>query len=718
MKRMLWLLVLGIVLLASLSSSQTVSVFSTVYTPPGDPDGPRSGTMFVPAVGNGIGVVIAHGQGATQQSTSGWRDTLAAHGYVVMSIDYPDFGVYPKASRAAKLAVQFLRRSALQFGITTNKIVGVGMSQGAITWGEAIIWDNDHEYFQTDSTIDDHLDAAILLYGLYEYDWSDPGNRAYFSNDSLHYVKGACLKHVSNITTPVLLQHGLGDASVPFQGSVLLFDSLVAQGKVSQLQLFPGQAHGFDVFYPAGAFTPAGLIAKDTALAFLRRTVAPALKVRVSSSSIDFGPLLLSASDTVTLRVDNIGRDPLNLHSVSNGRSEYKLVNLPSLPMAIQPGNSVKFKVAFQPGGDGAVNDTLNLGSDDTLHPVVKISLQGKGIGSISSASAGVLYTTSPGLPDGYLLSLSVVDGTVDTIGPLGVPDIGGLSIRHADGIIYGTSMTPHSTGLYQISATSGQAALIRRFPIGYLGALAFSPGDTLYGAATTGTLYRSDPGFGRTDSLGTSVRLAHSGLSFRPGNGELWASVRTPTDSIYRLTRENGEATPVGATGFNALTSSIAFDPSGMLYGLIDNGTGEDYLAAIDTLTASGSVIAGPLSVNYLHAIAMITIGLPVSVHDRDLSVAPLTFNLSHNYPNPFNPSTVIKYTVGGAGGQGPGVSDVSLVVYDVLGREVAVLVNERKAAGTYEVTFDGSGLSSGSYVYRMTAGSFVQSRKMTLVK
>ncbi len=95
-----------------------------------------------------------------------------------------------------------------------------------------------------------------------------------------------------------------------------------------------------------------------------------------------------------------------------------------------------------------------------------------------------------------------------------------------------------------------------------------------------------------------------------------------------------------------------------------------------------------------------------------------PASYALMQNYPNPFNPLTVINYTIGGTGGQGPGVTDVSLVVSDVLGREVAVLVNERKAPGTYQVSFDGSGLSSGMYIYRLTAGSFVRSRKMLLLR
>ena len=95
----------------------------------------------------------------------------------------------------------------------------------------------------------------------------------------------------------------------------------------------------------------------------------------------------------------------------------------------------------------------------------------------------------------------------------------------------------------------------------------------------------------------------------------------------------------------------------------------------------------------------------------DPENGESPSEFTLFQNYPNPFNPTTVISYQL-------PGVSNVKLVVYDLLGREVSVLVNERKNAGSYEVQFDASGLASGVYVFRLTAGSFVQSRKMVLVR
>ena len=70
------------------------------------------------------------------------------------------------------------------------------------------------------------------------------------------------------------------------------------------------------------------------------------------------------------------------------------------------------------------------------------------------------------------------------------------------------------------------------------------------------------------------------------------------------------------------------------------------------------------------------------------------------------------------GAGVSGLGTSKTSLIVYDLLGRQVAVLVNEKKAPGNYEVQFDGKGLASGVYFYRMQAGDFTQTRKLCLIR
>jgi len=89
----------------------------------------------------------------------------------------------------------------------------------------------------------------------------------------------------------------------------------------------------------------------------------------------------------------------------------------------------------------------------------------------------------------------------------------------------------------------------------------------------------------------------------------------------------------------------------------------------------------------------------------------SPSEYSIAQNYPNPFNPSTKIKYSV-------PQSSNVVLKIYDVLGKEVATLVNEEKPVGSYEVEFNPSSLTSGVYFYKLQAGSFVDTKKMLLLK
>jgi 5-hydroxyisourate hydrolase-like protein (transthyretin family) len=84
---------------------------------------------------------------------------------------------------------------------------------------------------------------------------------------------------------------------------------------------------------------------------------------------------------------------------------------------------------------------------------------------------------------------------------------------------------------------------------------------------------------------------------------------------------------------------------------------------------------------------------------------------NFQNNFPNPFNPSTTIRYQI-------PQDGIVTLKIYDILGNEVTTLLNEEKAKGRYEVNFNASQLASGVYIYKIQAGDFVSSKKMILLK
>ncbi|MBC8484939.1 MAG: T9SS type A sorting domain-containing protein [Bacteroidetes bacterium] len=88
-----------------------------------------------------------------------------------------------------------------------------------------------------------------------------------------------------------------------------------------------------------------------------------------------------------------------------------------------------------------------------------------------------------------------------------------------------------------------------------------------------------------------------------------------------------------------------------------------------------------------------------------------PVAYDLSQNYPNPFNPTTTINFSI-----SKPGL--VTLKVYNVLGKEIATLVNDPKVAGSYSVNFNGENLSSGVYFYRLEANDFVAIKKMVLTK
>ena len=97
--------------------------------------------------------------------------------------------------------------------------------------------------------------------------------------------------------------------------------------------------------------------------------------------------------------------------------------------------------------------------------------------------------------------------------------------------------------------------------------------------------------------------------------------------------------------------------------------------------------------------------------IYENFNEIKNIDFHLSQNYPNPFNPTTVISYQL-------PVISKVQLKVYDVLGREVATLVDEEKPAGSYEVEFNGEGLTSGVYFYHLKAGDSCLIKKMLLLK
>ena len=157
-----------------------------------------------------------------------------------------------------------------------------------------------------------------------------------------------------------------------------------------------------------------------------------------------------------------------------------------------------------------------------------------------------------------------------------------------------------------------------------------------------------------------------------------------------------------IGGYGMSDATGafSISMVSAGTYSLVVDK---EGYSSSTSSLPVSG------MSYNVPVADVTVTSESPTSVPQSNAS--PLTYQLEQNYPNPFNPTTVIQYSL-------PQATNVTLRVFNILGQEVATLVNALEPAGTYRAVLDGHALASGVYIYRLQAGSFTDAKRMVLVK
>ena len=251
--------------------------------------------------------------------------------------------------------------------------------------------------------------------------------------------------------------------------------------------------------------------------------------------------------------------------------------------------------------------------------------------------------------------------------------------------------------------------------------ALAINANGTIFSGgwySNGGCIFRStDNGASWINTLALSYYNIVNKLEISP-TGHIFAV--TSYNIVYRSTDNGEQWTQMGGLPTSWITT-LAINTSGYIFagtygeGVFRSTDDGVNWTAVNTGLTSDSVASIAINPNGI-IFAITTDGLFRSVQSttsvRELSAdTPISFSLNQNYPNPFNPTTTIQFHISKS-------SFVNLKVYDFLGNEVVTLVNEEKSIGSYEVEYDATGLSSGIYFYKLQAGSFVETKKMILLK
>jgi photosystem II stability/assembly factor-like uncharacterized protein len=198
--------------------------------------------------------------------------------------------------------------------------------------------------------------------------------------------------------------------------------------------------------------------------------------------------------------------------------------------------------------------------------------------------------------------------------------------------------------------------------------------------------------------SVDTGYAATNLGIFKTTDAGLTWNNILPTAQTLFSINIKNEVGFAVGASGLIYITSN-----RGLNWTLMTSPVTTQDLLRVFVVSNTLAYAVGTSGT--ILKCEVITGGI------EEESVSPKEFTLSQNYPNPFNPVTNIIFRIADFG-------FVSLRIYDLLGNEVATLLNEEKPAGNYELQFDASNLSSGVYLYRLSAGNFTEIKKMVLLK
>ena len=466
---------------------------------------------------------------------------------------------------------------------------------------------------------------------------------------------------------------------------------------------------------------------------YWRVTSSSALAKANTSATVNFTTKL--AAPTLSSPVDAVVNQALNV-SLSwgsvTGADEYTLeVNTAS--------NFSGTAIDLQPQPQSGTSKTLG-GLNNNTEYFWRVTASSS-TSNTSDVSSVFSFTTILATTDGWVLQKSITTVLLDVsftdssngtaVGSSGTilrTTNGGTNwVSQTSGTIYflyGVSFTDSSNG----TAVGDKGTILRTTDGGItwvsqasgtknLRGVSFTDSSNGTAVGTSGTILRTTDG-GTTWVLQISdTKREITGVSFTDSNngtavGFNGTILRTTNGGTTWVSQTSGSTDSLRAVSFTDSNNGTVVGSSGTILRTTDGGTNwilqtsgttKNLFGVSFTDSKNGTIVGDGGTILRVS-------GIVTGIDDNQIK-QPNSFILMQNYPNPFNPTTTIQYVISSE-------QFVSLKIYDILGKEVATLVNSRKAIGNYKVNFNASNLTSGVYFYRIQAGNFTETKKFILLK
>lgn len=431
--------------------------------------------------------------------------------------------------------------------------------------------------------------------------------------------------------------------------------------------------------------------------------------VFLKPASLNFGNVEIGTqSPNLSVIIANYGDIDLIISDIPSSINDFNLETIINFPFTLPSYDSLTIEFSYSPTIVGSASTLYEITTNDPNF--YGITLTGNCY-QILPALEKTIYASSGAQNGGNIISINPATGEGQLIGPSLFSEVEGIAVNPINGIVYGLVSTAGQSNLIRVNADSGDGYTLYQLIVPSPSDIAFDTLGILHVIGVNGELYSIDLANGGTTFI-IDATGSYSGITFHPHTNELWATSRSYTppnkDAVFKVNLMTGDTTIVGHTGLNKLTNDLFFDENYNLYGIVGSSSEINDFITINQLTGEGNIVG---TIGMKHILSLAYVEAILSDVSDEKNNLPYKYSLYQNYPNPFNPSTTINFQISST-------AVVSLKVYDVLGKEVAVLLHEELQPGIYEKQFKADNLSSGIYFYRMVAGNFIETRKMILIK